>query len=80
MSTPPLSLTPPPPRSQEAATQEKFVLEEAQRAAAKERKASGAEWVPKYFAQVRTQTRRRCGLSRPGIGKKDDIGIRINAI
>ncbi|XP_037087750.1 oxysterol-binding protein-related protein 8-like [Pollicipes pollicipes] len=36
---------------QEAATQEKFVLEEAQRAGAKERKATGSEWVTKNFAQ-----------------------------
>ncbi|XP_043201383.1 oxysterol-binding protein-related protein 8-like isoform X1 [Amphibalanus amphitrite] len=36
---------------QVAATNEKFVLEEAQRAAAKERKATCTEWVPKYFVQ-----------------------------
>ena len=35
-----------------AATEEKFVLEEAQRAAAKKRKAENAEWVPKYFELV----------------------------
>jgi hypothetical protein len=35
-----------------AATEEKTALEEAQRAAAKERKMKCLEWVPKYFEQV----------------------------
>ncbi|PSN56564.1 Oxysterol-binding protein-related protein 8 [Blattella germanica] len=34
-----------------AATEEKTVLEEAQRAAAKERKMKCLEWIPKYFEQ-----------------------------
>lgn len=34
---------------QHAATEEKSALEEAQRNGAKERKAKGYEWVPKYF-------------------------------
>ncbi|XP_040570117.1 oxysterol-binding protein-related protein 8 isoform X3 [Lepeophtheirus salmonis] len=34
---------------QKQATEEKAVLEHAQRAAAKERKDSGDDWVPKYF-------------------------------
>ena len=50
--TDPLTRLSTPRRPQEAATQEKFVLEEAQRAAAKERKATCTEWVPKFFAQV----------------------------
>lgn len=37
---------------QQAATEEKSILEEAQRFAAKERKATGFEWVPKYFEWV----------------------------
>jgi hypothetical protein len=37
---------------QVAATEEKTALEEAQRAAAKERKMKCVEWVPKYFEQV----------------------------
>ncbi|XP_049782950.1 oxysterol-binding protein-related protein 8 [Schistocerca nitens] len=36
---------------QVAATEEKTVLEEAQRAAAKERKIKGIEWIPKHFEQ-----------------------------
>ncbi|XP_059080328.1 oxysterol-binding protein-related protein 8-like isoform X1 [Tigriopus californicus] len=36
--------------NQNAATDEKAVLEEAQRTGARERKAAGVEWVPKYFA------------------------------
>ena len=32
------------------------MLEEAQRGAAKERKATATEWVPKFFAQVRVDT------------------------
>lgn len=36
---------------QVAATEEKTVLEEAQRATAKERKHSGIEWFPKHFEQ-----------------------------
>ncbi|KAK7084056.1 Oxysterol-binding protein-related protein 8 [Halocaridina rubra] len=36
---------------QVAATEEKTILEEAQRSAARERKAKCEEWVPKYFAQ-----------------------------
>lgn len=36
---------------QVAATEEKTVLEEAQRAAAKERKMKGIEWIPKHFEQ-----------------------------
>ncbi|GFG28685.1 hypothetical protein Cfor_05970 [Coptotermes formosanus] len=36
---------------QVAATEEKTALEEAQRAAAKERKMKCVEWVPKYFEQ-----------------------------
>jgi Oxysterol-binding protein. len=39
--------------NQNAATDEKAVLEEAQRTGARERKAAGVEWVPKYFALVR---------------------------
>jgi hypothetical protein len=35
-----------------AATEEKTALEEAQRAAAKERKMKCLEWLPKYFEQV----------------------------
>lgn len=35
-----------------AATEEKTALEEAQRAAAKERKMKCLEWIPKYFEQV----------------------------
>jgi hypothetical protein len=35
-----------------AATEEKTALEEAQRAAAKERKMKCLEWAPKYFEQV----------------------------
>lgn len=38
---------------QQAATEAKTVLEEAQRERAKERKALGQEWVPKLFVQVR---------------------------
>lgn len=38
-------------RDQNRATQEKFVLEEAQRNAAKERKESNSEWTPKLFRQ-----------------------------
>ncbi|XP_078534492.1 oxysterol-binding protein-related protein 8 isoform X5 [Lissotriton helveticus] len=38
-------------KDQTDATQEKFVLEEAQRKAAKERKAKGEEWVCKLFEQ-----------------------------
>lgn len=38
---------------QNAATEEKAILEEAQRTGARERKAAGEEWVPKYFALVR---------------------------
>lgn len=34
---------------QNAATQEKYILEEAQRKATKERKAKMEEWVPKLF-------------------------------
>ncbi len=34
---------------QNAATEEKTVLEEAQRAGARERKALGVEWTPKHF-------------------------------
>jgi hypothetical protein len=37
---------------QVAATEEKTALEEAQRAAAKERKMKCVEWVPKYYEQV----------------------------
>jgi hypothetical protein len=37
---------------QVAATEEKTALEEAQRAAAKERKMKCLEWIPKYFEQV----------------------------
>ncbi len=37
---------------QHAATEEKSALEEAQRNEAKERKAKGYEWVPKYFELV----------------------------
>jgi hypothetical protein len=37
---------------QVAATEEKTALEEAQRAAAKERKMKCVEWIPKYFEQV----------------------------
>jgi hypothetical protein len=37
---------------QVAATEEKTALEEAQRAAAKERKMKCLEWAPKYFEQV----------------------------
>lgn len=37
---------------QQAATEAKTVLEEAQRERAKERKALAQEWVPKYFVQV----------------------------
>ncbi|CAB3367713.1 Hypothetical predicted protein [Cloeon dipterum] len=36
---------------QVAATEEKTVLEEAQRAAVKERKAKCEEWIPRYFEQ-----------------------------
>ncbi|XP_014227907.1 oxysterol-binding protein-related protein 8 [Trichogramma pretiosum] len=36
---------------QEAATQEKTKLEEAQRARANERKMADKEWIPKYFVQ-----------------------------
>ena len=39
---------------QQAATEEKSILEEAQRNAAKERKSIGYEWVPKHFELVRT--------------------------
>lgn len=38
--------------SQTAATEEKTILEEAQRSDANERKVKCEEWVPKYFAQV----------------------------
>ena len=38
---------------QNAATEEKTKLEEAQRERAKERKMMGQEWLPKYFVQVR---------------------------
>ena len=34
---------------QNAATEEKTILEEEQRAAARNRKATGAEYTPKYF-------------------------------
>lgn len=34
------------------ATEEKTVLEDAQREAVRERKKSGCEWVPKLFEQV----------------------------
>lgn len=37
---------------QVAATEEKTALEEAQRAAVKERKIKCVEWIPKYFEQV----------------------------
>ena len=37
---------------QHSATEEKFILEEAQRAAAKERKANEEVWVPQYFELV----------------------------
>lgn len=37
---------------QVAATEGKTALEEAQRAAAKERKIKCLEWAPKYFEQV----------------------------
>lgn len=37
---------------QQAATEAKTILEEAQRERAKERKTLGQEWVPKYFVQV----------------------------
>lgn len=40
---------------QQAATEEKSVLEEAQRAGARDRKATGQEWVPKYFELVREE-------------------------
>ena len=36
-----------------AATEEKSILEEQQRAGARERKATGAEWQPKFFELVR---------------------------
>ena len=35
-----------------AATEEKSILEEQQRAGARERKAIGAEWEPKFFELV----------------------------
>ncbi len=38
---------------QTAATEEKTKLEEAQRAGARERKALGADWIPKHFELVR---------------------------
>ena len=37
---------------QKMATDEKFVLEEAQRAGARERKALRVEWTPKHFLLV----------------------------
>ena len=37
---------------QMAATEEKTILEEAQRSAANERKVKCEEWVPTHFAQV----------------------------
>lgn len=37
---------------QVAATEEKTILEEAQRSEARERKAKCEEWFPKYFTQV----------------------------
>lgn len=37
---------------QTAATEEKTILEEAQRSAANERKVKCEEWIPQYFAQV----------------------------
>ena len=39
---------------QQAATDEKTFLEEAQRAGARERKALGREWIPKHFELVNT--------------------------
>lgn len=36
---------------QNAATQEKFFLEDAQRKATKERKAKMEEWIPRLFEQ-----------------------------
>jgi hypothetical protein len=39
---------------QQAATEEKSILEEAQRSAARDRKATGFEWVPKFFEWVQT--------------------------
>jgi hypothetical protein len=41
---------------QSAATEEKTVLEEAQRAGARERKALGSEWIPKHFELVRKKS------------------------
>ncbi|XP_041071432.1 oxysterol-binding protein-related protein 8 isoform X3 [Carcharodon carcharias] len=38
-------------KDQNEATSEKFVLEEAQRKAAKQRKAKGEEWIPRLFEQ-----------------------------
>ncbi|XP_078423753.1 oxysterol-binding protein-related protein 8 isoform X1 [Cetorhinus maximus] len=38
-------------KDQNEATSEKFVLEEAQRQAAKQRKAKGEEWIPRLFEQ-----------------------------
>ena len=37
---------------QTAATEEKTILEEAQRSAANERKVKCEDWIPTYFAQV----------------------------
>lgn len=37
---------------QVAATEQKTILEEAQRERAKERKMNNHEWIPKYFVQV----------------------------
>ena len=39
---------------QTGATEEKSKLEEEQRAGARERKATGTEWVPKFFELVST--------------------------
>ena len=41
---------------QVAATEQKTILEEAQRERAKDRKANNQEWIPKYFVQVRLQS------------------------
>ena len=49
---------------QHAATEQKFILEEAQRAAAKERKALEAIWIPRYFDLVSKCLKFRLDIGR----------------